>query len=88
MTLSSLLCHCFIGYLGCCLFLKPLCTVCSVSVVLRLSDLIAAVIRGGRQLRAELLSGELGHPGTAPLASLLAPSAFGEEPFGLVLCVA
>lgn len=77
MTLSCPLCHCFTGCLGCCLFVEPLSAWFAVSVVVCLSALIAAVIRAGQECRAP------GLPWHCPPASLLAPSAFGEEPFGL-----
>lgn len=75
--LSAVLCRCFTGCLGYCLFVEPLCTF-AVCVVMWLSALIAAV-RAGQECRAGLLKGA-GLPWHCPLASLLAPSDFGEEP--------
>lgn len=46
-------------------------------------------MRAGQEHRTDRAAPRgAGLPCRCPLASLLAPSAFGEEPFGLVLCVA
>lgn len=79
MTLICLLCHCFTGCLGCLFVKHSLHGLQCVGPWSCGSALIAAVIRAGQEHRAELLSGELGCPGTALLLPCWLPVLLGKN---------